>query len=105
MSDAIFDGYCKRLVKEWNDLSIERKFVLGSVEEIATSGYHIKVSTLAEGSLIAYFTKNNLLLHGQRIVRTKNYRFNKKFNFRWLPCTAFTWEKSNEINMMQRCST
>lgn len=44
LSDAEYDRLCKRCVTEWDKLSSLRQFQLGSPEELATTGYHIKIS-------------------------------------------------------------
>lgn len=43
-SDAEFDGWCKRLAKNWDKLDRFRQWQLGSPEEIRTSGFHVKVT-------------------------------------------------------------
>lgn len=44
LSDAEFDALCKRCIEEWDQLSPLRQFQLGSKEDLATTGYHIKIT-------------------------------------------------------------
>jgi hypothetical protein len=48
ISDEEFDALCHRCADHWDDLSRQRKFALGSAEKIRTSGYHVRVSSIAE---------------------------------------------------------
>lgn len=44
LSDAEYDKLCSRCIAEWDSLSPLRQFQLGSPEELATTGFHIKIT-------------------------------------------------------------
>ena len=50
MSDGEFDAACRFLSKRWVALDGFRQWQLGSAEEIATTGYHCRVTMACEGA-------------------------------------------------------
>lgn len=51
--DCDFDNACLRLADQWPQLSPIIKWQLGSAEEIAASGFHIKVTAASVGGAIS----------------------------------------------------
>lgn len=44
LSDQEFDRMCKRCIDNWDKLDPLRKLQLGSKEDLATTGYHIRIT-------------------------------------------------------------
>lgn len=92
LPDGDFDDYCKRLVDEWDNLDRQRKFCLGTPEQLAASGFHIRVSMAAEMGAVSWLIREGRYdLKGPRkIFRTLEPRASKTVG-RWLPCNAYQW--------------
>ncbi len=91
MSDGEFDALCKRLSDNWKDLSPQRRFALGSAEKIRASGYHVRVSTIAQDAAINWMIQNGIYVPGTRkVYQTQHPKFSKTIGH-WLPCTAYQW--------------
>jgi hypothetical protein len=60
MSDHEFDHICQRVAGAWSGLTPARQFMLGSPGEIRASGYHVKVTTMAEGAAYSWMRTNRV---------------------------------------------
>ncbi|MGN6548395.1 MAG: DNA ligase LigA-related protein [Pararhizobium sp.] len=90
LSDGAFDAYCKRCATEWKALHPDRQFALGSAAKIATSGFHVRVSSLCEAGALGWLEAEGLL-RGRRVVRTERQTVSKQVG-RWTPCTGYRWD-------------
>lgn len=84
LTDADFDKLCKRCIEEWDDLSPLRKWQLGSREDLATTGYHIKITQAGVSGAISWGKLSP-------IVFTKPARWSKKHLVSWWNCGDFAW--------------
>lgn len=50
MSDNDFDAMCLSTASQWNSLAPFRQWQLGSRQEIKSSGFHVKMTHLAESA-------------------------------------------------------
>lgn len=88
VSDREFDDGCKRLCREWADLTPHRQWQLGSPEELATSGYHIKVTERECYGAIAWLNPK------YQVIRLGEWRKRKRkeqhtWTQLWLPAPMF----------------
>jgi hypothetical protein len=89
MSDGDFDKLCNFCADNWQDLHPDRKFALGTAEQIRTSGFHVRVSFVAELSCIRRLTEMGRM--DGRTIRFTGQRRASKSVGRWLPCTSYSW--------------
>lgn len=78
MSDGEFDENCKRLLAEWDALSPLRQWQLGSPEELAASGFHIKATSAS-----VYATAAWLDLPYQLSLPQKDWKYSDEFRLSW----------------------
>ncbi|WP_316207347.1 DNA ligase LigA-related protein [Bradyrhizobium sp. SZCCHNR3118] len=81
MSDGEFDKMCQRVSKEWSKLSPLRKFMLGSAEAIRASGFHVKVTVMAEDS--AYGWMQNNRVKPSDAGRIRSWTWNDTHRLHW----------------------
>ncbi|WP_409063198.1 DNA ligase LigA-related protein [Brucella sp. 2716] len=92
LSDHEFDALCCRVADNWKDLTPQRRFCLGSASAIRSSGFHVRVSTIAECAAISWLRSlGRYDPEGNReIYSTTPQRFSKVVG-RWRPAPAFMW--------------
>lgn len=71
MTDGEFDAHCRRLARNFHLLSDDRQFLLGDAESIRASGYHVRVTVLAQDACLHYAKENGLRLSRGIITRWK----------------------------------
>ena len=89
VTDGEFDRLCNFVADHWDDLHPDRKYALGTAAKIRTSGFHVRVSTIAEHSCIRKLTELGLM-RGRIVTHQGTRRFSKVIGH-WLPCTAYGW--------------
>lgn len=88
VSDQEFDAMCKRCIKEWDQLSPLRQFQLGSPEELATTGYHIKITYYGVYGALSWAGIEGRVLFNQQ-PQTK--RIKGQGRVRYWGVGDFTW--------------
>lgn len=81
INDGVFDNYTKECVARWDSLSPARQWLLGSQEELASSGYHVKVTWAIVHSLQHALKLNFFYI--------KEPRRSNKFNIDWFNVNDF----------------
>lgn len=56
--DSEYDRFANYVADHWDELHPDRKWALGSAEQIRATGYHIKFSSLAVGAALNYHKYN-----------------------------------------------
>lgn len=90
VSDETYDGWCRRLAKEWDKLDRIRQWQLGSPEEILASSYHVKVTYSTIGGALSWMTSlgtpiNRPIHYAQEPKRSRRYGVD------YWPATAFAF--------------
>jgi len=60
ITDGEFDKMCRRVSQGWTNLSPLRKLMLGSADAIRASGFHVKVTAMAEDAAHAWMQVNRV---------------------------------------------
>lgn len=82
VSDAEFDGWCKKLAKNWDKLDRYQQWQLGSPEEIKSSAFHVKVSWASAGGAHSWLTSTGVTERFQ-ITYTRPPRRSKRYQVDW----------------------
>lgn len=91
MSDGEFDELSNYCADNWKDLSPQRRFALGSADKIRTSGFHVRVSTMAEEGCARWLIAKGLYDRRIRTIYPSTpQRFSKVIG-RWRLCGAYLW--------------
>ncbi|WPM81348.1 hypothetical protein R5W60_06650 [Brucella pseudintermedia] len=92
LSDHEFDALSCRVADNWEELAPQRKFCLGSAASIRTSGFHVRVSTIAECAAISWLKALGRYDPdgNRRIFSTAPQKYSKVVGH-WRPASAFMW--------------
>ena len=91
MPDPDFDQLCKRLANEWEGLTSLRQWQLGSPEEIAASGFHVKVTWAAESAAVSWLHDRGRL-RCRILFNARERNFSKKHRVHWLKPGDYRFE-------------
>lgn len=86
MTDAEYDALTREIAQKWDRLARERRFSLGSPEELLTTGYHIRVTRLAAESAMLEYRRLGLDPAVLRLPRAKDWRYCSLHRFQY--CSA-----------------
>lgn len=105
LDDGLFDKLCVQCADHWQALTPQRKFALGSAEKIRTTGYHVRVSSLAESATASRLVSMGLydLTGPRKIFRSEAPKFSKTIGH-WLPCTSYAWGERDDYPPSGRAS-
>jgi len=87
MSDGEFDKMCQRVADNWDHLDPVRQFMLGSPEEIRASGFHVKVTVVAERAAWSWMDLHRELGNEAKGAITE-WTFDETHQLRWAGVAA-----------------
>lgn len=88
MSDHEFDAMCQRLADHWDELDEFRQWQLGSKREIRASGFHTKVTVIAESAACRWAQAKRLELDPDRVISDDEWRYSKQRHVHWVSADA-----------------
>ncbi len=90
--DSEFDDMCNRVADNWKDLSKQRQVCLGSPDKIRTSGFHVRVTTLAEHGAVSWLQSLGRYdpKGDRRVVATLPQKRLKSIGH-WRPTHGYMW--------------
>lgn len=86
-SDRQFDKWCEALAGRFDELDRVRRWQLGSAEEIAITGYHVRVTQAALHGTLSWFDHNGN--PPGKVIVTKPWKRSKRYNVDYLGVTDF----------------
>jgi hypothetical protein len=86
MADHDFDAMCQRIADGWEHLSPLRKFMLGSANEIRSSGFGVRVTVMAESAAYSWMRTNRV--KPSQVGPINNWNFHEPLRLRWAGVAA-----------------
>lgn len=83
VDDEVFDGWCFRLSKEWDNLDRQRQWQLGDPKSIRASGFHVKLTHATLGGALSWLTSVGKPLK-QHVVYTTPWQYSKRYKVEWI---------------------
>lgn len=87
--DSEFDSRCVHLARNFDTLSKQHQWQLGSADAISTSGFKVKVSLMTACAAASWLQE----VRGVKVLPVlspaKDWEFTKRFQFQWLPASDF----------------